>query len=557
MHTNLEGEPLRLPRSAVPDGCRAWDGERARGWTDALPPGWVPVGARARYVTALTVLAPVAGDFLTTLADVRPWVAALLALQVVWAVARPEIVRFSAPALVVLLIGLAWPRPALPWAVAVPLAAVPVVSWVVAEARLRARTRQRAAALAAAGGVTAEPPGAGQPLERGTFLLSSGLLLSVLGGAVAAAAGRWELAGDGQGIRTAGWFVIGLGLTIALSGLLGRRRTVVLRRAPGPVLRVLARHDADGDTEIFAADDSAGRRPLFTVSLRDWDTADAADETDADTRDPLEGDPPELDLDALLDGFPGPLREAVLHGAPWDGAEVLLVGAAKEPGKRPVTAWSTGPVRPLSEGAARRRTTAQSRAAAREAADEERRAAAVAAVEAGAGPVRRWRAGWPDRLGVAFLVLWGCLLCWGQPGLWRYGPGAVLGLGGALLLPRKLAWRITADASGLWFNGLRRTQHIAWEHIRTVECRGTRLKLDSRRASFAEWTAHGPRWPWLERRLRSVHPYERVAAEITALWRDPALRPTGESAERERGRPLWPLGLAGAVVWAALLVFVP
>jgi len=49
----------------------------------------------------------------------------------------------------------------------------------------------------------------------------------------------------------------------------------------------------------------------------------------------------------------------------------------------------------------------------------------------------------------------------------------------------------------------------------------------------------------------------RTAAEITAMWQDPALRPTTESAERERGGTLWPLAVVIGLVWAALLVFLP
>ncbi|MFI6487407.1 hypothetical protein [Streptomyces sp. NPDC050564] len=108
-----------------------------------------------------------------------------------------------------------------------------------------------------------------------------------------------------------------------------------------------------------------------------------------------------------------------------------------------------------------------------------------------------------------------------------------------------------------WFNGLRRTRHIAWDHIGVVRCKGAELKVDSHRASFDEWTAFGPSWPWLERKLRLIHPYERTAAEITAMWRDPALRPTAESGERERGRRLWPLAVVLGVVWVATTVLLP
>ncbi|MGQ4333765.1 hypothetical protein [Streptomyces hayashii] len=60
-----------------------------------------------------------------------------------------------------------------------------------------------------------------------------------------------------------------------------------------------------------------------------------------------------------------------------------------------------------------------------------------------------------------------------------------------------------------------------------------------------------PRWPWLERRLGATHPYERTAAEITVLWRDPAARPAGQADARQRGRALWPLGVAVGVLGTA------
>ncbi|WP_369248803.1 hypothetical protein [Streptomyces sp. R41] len=41
------------------------------------------------------------------------------------------------------------------------------------------------------------------------------------------------------------------------------------------------------------------------------------------------------------------------------------------------------------------------------------------------------------------------------------------------------------------------------------------------------------------------------------MWRDPALRPTGESGERALGWPLWPLTVVGALAWVATLVLLP
>lgn len=41
------------------------------------------------------------------------------------------------------------------------------------------------------------------------------------------------------------------------------------------------------------------------------------------------------------------------------------------------------------------------------------------------------------------------------------------------------------------------------------------------------------------------------------MWRDPALRPTAESGERERGRRLWRLAVVFGVVWVATTVLLP
>jgi hypothetical protein len=46
-----------------------------------------------------------------------------------------------------------------------------------------------------------------------------------------------------------------------------------------------------------------------------------------------------------------------------------------------------------------------------------------------------------------------------------------------------------------------------------------------------------------------VHPYDALAAELSAMRTDPALRPTGESTAPERGRPLWPLTVVLALGW--------
>lgn len=198
----------------------------------------------------------------------------------------------------------------------------------------------------------------------------------------------------------------------------------------------------------------------------------------------------------------------------------------------------------------------------REARQEELRGAAAAVVVAertgrkDAAGVRKWRAGWADWVAVGLVLLF-LPVYWEDSGWWRYGYGLVATLLAALLLPRRIAWRVTADHEGLWFNGLSGPRHLAWDHVRAVECEGARLRIHSRQASFEEWRVASPRWPWLETRFGLLHPYERTVAEITAMWRDPEARPAGLADERERGRALWPIGIVIGVVGAAAVILLP
>ncbi|WP_149827753.1 hypothetical protein [Streptomyces tailanensis] len=562
----LQGQPSRrLPESAVPEGCHPWGGERVRAWAKAQPPVWVPVRTRSIHVLAVAVVGLVGGFWLANLVDVPPGPAALFSLQLVWTLVRPEVVRVSAP---VLFFVLAWYGESRDVATLLATLAV-TVTWAMAEIRLSARRTQRQWALAAAEGVTASLPAGVGPLRRGRFLVGLGLVPAVLGGVMVYFGSGLDVAADRLEATLAGWFVVGLGGTLVLSGWLGRRRAAALRGAPVPVLRVLMRDGANGDIEVFAADDVAAVRPLFTVAAEEWYGDEDEDEGDRGLS--------QEEMDELLDSIendegddeqPGDLREAVLYGAPYEGGEIVIVSVPEDEDVAPgasedeelVVESSTGPVRALSERAVRRRVGAEKARARRNAAYADRReaAAAVTAEHLGSGAVRRWRAGWLDWAVCLALAVWAALLVLTEVGGWRYIPGALLGLGGAFLLPCMAAWRVTADRDGLWFNGMRRVRHIAWDHVMTVKCEGGELKVDSRRARFgAPWVTHAPRWARLERRFGLIHPYEKAAAEITAMWKDPALRPTEASAERARGRVLWPLGVVLAVLWVAVLVLVP
>jgi hypothetical protein len=557
MRTSL-GKPPRLPVSAIPDGCAAWNEEHARAWAGASVPWWVPVRPRKWSVEQAVMGAAIAAFCLLTLTDLPPYLIALLPLQAVWGLWRPEVVRFSAPALIAAVaVAMAVRVTTFSWPVVVWAALLLVVSVTATEFRARARARQRNSALAAADGGTAVLPDADGRVRRGRFLIGFGVVVCVPGLALLATSGLWPWASDRQATAASGLFVAGLGLTLLFSGILGRRRALALRRAPAPVLRVLVNKDWHGDAVVFAADDTAALRPLFTVPVSDLSDDNTADEDDDDDEDD------EAELAELLDGPEddgerGPLREAVLYGVPYDGAEVLLVSAAEKPGEKPVVEWSTGPVRPLAEGAARRRIAADERTAARAAAREEQHLDLVEAARATAqaqtpAPVRQWRAGGVDWLSSVLAAQWGLWIYWiaGDLSAWQLVVVFLGGVGGAVLLAEKLRWRITADRTGLWLNGLRRPTHVPWDDLRSA--RGEAFELKLRWRGDGAWSVGAPRWPWLQRRFGLTHPYDALAAELTALHTDPALRPTGDSNERDRGRPLWPLATLLATVWVAAM----
>ncbi|MGW0595855.1 hypothetical protein ACWD11_01775 [Streptomyces sp. NPDC002776] len=514
--------PLPLPESAVPPGALPWSGEQGRRWVAELPPRWVPLRAYGRYDELVTVAA---GGITLALAaaGVEPYLAALLPLQLLWVLLRPEVVRVAAPGLVVA-VGLE----RLGWAGLVGAVLLAGICLALAEVRLRARKRQRACALAAAAGVTAAVPGAGSPLRRGVLLGVFGAVLLV-GGGVAVVFGGMAAA--------VGFLLIGVGLTVLVSGGLGRVRASRLGSGPAPVLRVLVRDDPAALTEVFAADDVAARRPLFAISVMPLD----AGEEEPGVDDEVDDDDDDDDglLERMDDDAPGPLREALLYGVPYDGAEVVIVSADEDPDHPPFVERSVGAVRPVRVVPS----------------------AAEAPVEVAivARPVLRWRAGRLDWLAAVLLAQWGVWLSWavftdaGVP-LWQQALVLVVGLYGAARVPVKVGWRITADRAGLWINGLFKVTHIPWDDFRSARHQSMELKLRWRGGH--SWTVAAPRWQWLERRRALTHPYDRLAAELTTLCADPGLRPTGEAEGRERGRLLWPWALVLAVAWVAGLVAV-
>ncbi|MGY1498013.1 hypothetical protein ACW4TU_15670 [Streptomyces sp. QTS52] len=553
-------ESLRLPSASIPDGCRDWTTVRAAGWSAALPPRWTFLRVRRSIAAGLATLVLCVGALVAMAGGLWPFVAAGFAVYVLWVLARPELVWVGAP---LLLLALAAEASAKSWALTGFGVVVVVGSWAVVAVRLRARGEQLERAVAAAGGVAVPVPGSDVPVRRGRLLFALGFLVLGLGVLTGSTAGLWGSAEDQEGAWVVTVFLAGLGVTALASAWLGRQRAGALRGAPVPVLRVLVRDDAQGGTEVYAADDLGAERPLFTVDLTSFDEDDEEEEEDEGEGDGVAEDQAGGDGDdelrrvllGLDDDTLGPVREAVLYGAPFDGAEVLVVSADEDPEQPPLTEWSAGPVRPLSPDASRRRV-ARHREHAVDSLRLELQGRELAGQQEAVGKVRRWRAGWLDWLGTVLPVLWGLWLALD----WIYEPGhstwqlvflLLLGLFGAANVSMKLAWRVTADRSGIWINGLRGTRHVPWDDLRFVRRRSLELKIDWQDGA---WSVFAPRWGRLQRRRGLTHPYDALAAELTAMRLDADLRPTGESDATERGRPLWPLAAVLAAAWVVALV---
>ncbi|MEW2115971.1 hypothetical protein AB0945_12370 [Streptomyces sp. NPDC005474] len=548
-------ESLRLPSAAIPDGCHDWTTARAADWSAALPPRWTFLRVRRAVAAGLATLVLCVGALVAMAGGLWPFVAAGFAVYVLWVLARPELVWVGAP---LLLFALAAEASSKSWALTALGVVVVLGSWALVAVRLRARGEQVRRALEAAGGVTAPVPGADAPVRRGQLLFVLGFVALGLAVLTGSTAGLWGAAEDQEGAWSATVFLAGLGATALTSAWLGRQRAVALRGAAVPVLRVLVRDDAQGSTEVYAADDLAAERPLFTVELTSFDEDDEDDEQGAED-EVEEGAVDDDELQRVLLGLDddtlGPVREAVLYGAPFDGAEVLVVSADEDPEQPPLTEWSAGPVRPLLPDAGRRRV-AKHREQAADSLQLELRGRELAEQQAAVGQVRRWRAGWLDWLATAFLVQWGLWLVWGwfdEPGFssWTVAFIPLLGLYGAVRVPMKLAWRVTADGSGVWVTGLRGPHHVPWDDLRFVRRRSVELKIDWQDGG---WAVSAPRWTWLQRRRGLTHPYDALAAELTAMRLDATLRPTGESSAADRGRPVWPVAAVLAVVWVVALV---
>jgi hypothetical protein len=536
-----------VPYTDVP--ARPWLSADAGRWVDTRVPRWVrPVGPAVLLLVAVimaglvlapdpvcTSAAPCGADWLDAAATI------CFLPHLVWLFLLPELAVVSAP---LLLLWLAEPAqwqgsPAQQLANAAVVAAL-CWGWAAVVVRLRTRRRQRALVLDAAGGLTAYAPVPDdvRPWRRGLLRGVCGALVCLVAGALVisvdldsragdrpvpspgpgtvVATPRTEHAGDGvtfvaeptddtSGRQALALLLAGVGVTLLGSGLLSHRRAAALRRAGVPVLRVLAARFG-GRTEIFSVDDRNGLRPALSY----------VPHLAARTRTPL--------------------RHALLYGAPREGGELILVSAT-EAGHWMVEA-TTSPIRQGPPGgidhplAARRgapRTATLRRDTEHRQAAEARVRQALTSMSPATAPVS-WHPGLAGRsTGVLFLFMGVDLtdvLETGSHAWWSTILRCIACLWWADIARRLITWRITADATGLHIR-LWRTRRIPWADVTRARYTHEGKLIVRCRARVDDVEIGSVGFPWLERRLGRPGRAERAADEITAMVREPRLRPAG------------------------------
>ncbi|MFE8952163.1 hypothetical protein [Streptomyces althioticus] len=354
-----------------------------------------------------------------------------------------------------------------------------------------------------------------------------------------------------------GWEILVLagsvtGLAFLVNGVAGRLGARRLRRGPLPVLHVLVREgEEDGRTWVFAADDTQGRRPvLWFHSLYADDEGCEEDEDDLETAD----DDVDFGLDKIAQVLradaPAPtLREAVLYGAPYTGAEVAFVARDDEDDPEVAVECSVTSVRPAvplwNTGGRPGRVRKHPRRPLEE----------VAAGLAPSAEPRVWRAhGFSRAVGLGLLVVQG-------GGVWAAledGPSwhwLLL----AVALPwlvtsvaTATTWRITADRDGLWVMTAWRVRRVPWDVMLSVTHRDDGIAIGRAEDDAVRVSPTG--WAWLERRLGREPGAARVADELRALLLRPDLRPAGEAASDRQGMPVGPPLVALTVLWGAAVL---
>ncbi|OKK08547.1 hypothetical protein AMK26_06035 [Streptomyces sp. CB03234] len=352
------------------------------------------------------------------------------------------------------------------------------------------------------------------------------------------------------------------GLAFLANGVDGRTRSKRLRLEPQPVLRVLVRegHD-DGRTWVFAADDPEGLRPILhfhsLYAFEDEDEDEDADEDadeDEDGGDAGDGPAAVVELGKVMEIVngedpPPPLREAVLYGVPFVGAEVAFVARDGADDAEVSVECSVTAVKPAVPGLVERGPRRRERASSRRPCDE------IAVGMTPTAAPRVWTAhGFSRAVGFSLLLvqgggMWAALddgLSWSWLWLAVGLPWLVTAVATAL------TWRIAADRDGLWVTGAWRVRRVPWNVITSVRHSDDGIRVDRAKDSPVELTPTG--WAWLERRLGREPRAVRAAEELRALLLHPELRPLEEAPTGRQGMPVGPPLVALSVLWGVAVL---
>lgn len=348
-----------------------------------------------------------------------------------------------------------------------------------------------------------------------------------------------------------------VGLAFLVNGAAGRARSRRLRRGPLPVLHVLVREDdEDGRTWVFAADDREGSRPILHFhSLYAFEDEDDSEEFDAEEDDPDADDAAAaVELGKLTEILRGggptpPLREAVLYGVPYAGAEVAFVARDDTDDPEVAVECSVSAVKPTVPGLLEPGPRRRKRKGTRRSVDE-----VAAGMTVTAGP-RTWRAqGFSRAIGLGLLLVQGggiwAMLDDGPSWSWLF---LVVGLPWLVtVVGTALTWRITADHEGLWVTGAWRVRRVPWSVITSVGQSDDGISIGRAKDSAVEMAPMG--WAWVERRLGHEPVVERVVEEVRALLLRPELRPLEEAPAGRQGMPVGPPLVALSVLWGAAVL---
>ncbi|MFC5953611.1 hypothetical protein ACFP51_03615 [Streptomyces pratens] len=343
------------------------------------------------------------------------------------------------------------------------------------------------------------------------------------------------------------------GLAFLANGVDGRTRSQRLRRGPLPVLHVLVRggHDDDVRTWVFAADDPEGLRPILHFhSLYAFEDEDG----DEDGLDADDGPAAVVELGKVTEVLrgedpPPPLREAVLYGLPYAGAEVAFVARDDADDPEVAVECSVTAVKPAVPRLVERGTRRRRRMNPRRSVDE-----IAAGMTPTAGP-RAWTAhGFSRAVGLGLLLVQG-------GGIWvtlDEGPSWTwlwLAVGLPWLVTAvatALTWRITADRDGLWVTGAWRVRRVPWNVITSVRHSDDGIRVGRAKDSPVELSPTG--WAWLERRLGREPHAGRAVEELQALLLRPELRPLEEAPTGRQGVPVGPPLVALSVLWGVAVL---